>query len=101
MSRLPALLALHEADPADPDLHFMIALEHVAEGRHAEALAWIEKYVAIGTDVGAGWRLAADCHEALDQPSEARQALEQGISASLRAGHPTMARELRERLAGD
>jgi predicted Zn-dependent protease len=98
MSRLPALLQLHEATPADPDLHFMIANEHVQQGQHAEALPWLDSYVKLGTDVGAGYALMATCHSMLGDTSAARLALEQGIPAALRAHHPTLAAELRAQI---
>ena len=91
-------MALHAADPGDTDLLYMIASEHVAAGEHGAALPWLAQYVERGRDVGAGWALAADCHLALDAPDRAREALEQGIAAAMRAGHPTMAGELRGRI---
>src|SRR5689334_5115783 len=98
MSRLDALLDLHAQDPGDADLLFMIASEHASAGRHAEALPWLQRYVENGRDVGAGWALIADCHEALGDEAAKREALESGIAAALRGGHPTLAGELRERL---
>jgi hypothetical protein len=98
MSRLPDLLALHRDTPDDPDLHFMIATEHLSEGRPADAIPWLRTYVALGSDVGAGWALMADCHEALDQTDATREALRNGIDAALRSGHPTLAAELRGRI---
>ena len=76
----------------------MIASEHVAGGRHAEAIEWLRRYVEQGTDVGAGWALLADCHEALGDDAARRCALESGVAAALRGGHPTLAGELRARL---
>jgi hypothetical protein len=98
MSRLPALLELHRQDPADADLLFMIAAEHAGEGRPAEALPWLSQYVEKGRDVGAGWALMADCHEALGDDAARKAALQRGIDAALRGGHPTLAAELRERM---
>lgn len=101
MSRLEALLALQQQDPTDVDLLFMIASEHAGAGRHAEAISWLHQYVERGRDVGAGWALIADCHEALGDIDASRTALEQGVQAALRGGHPTLAAELRERLEGE
>lgn len=98
MSRLEALLDLHRQDPADADLLFMIAAEHASAGRHVEALPWLAQYVAKGRDVGAGWALMADCHQALGDGEARRAALQDGIAAALRGGHPTLAAELRERM---
>jgi predicted Zn-dependent protease len=98
MSRLPALMKLHDADPADADLLFMIGSEHANEGRPGDALAWLSRYVERGRDVGAGYGLIADCCLKLGQDAQAQAALKQGIEAARRAGHPTMAAEFEERL---
>ncbi len=98
MSRLPSLMELHEQDPDDADLLFMIASEHVTEGRPAEAIPWLLRYVEQGRDVGAGWALLADCHEELGDAIALRSALERGIEAALRGGHPSLAGVLRSRL---
>jgi Flp pilus assembly protein TadD len=98
MSRLPALLDLHRADPADADLLFMIASELASAGRHAEAVDWLSRYVEQGRDVGAGHALAADCLLELGRTDEARAQLERGVEAAMRGGHPTLAGELRDRI---
>lgn len=98
MSRLPALMKLHDADPSDPDLLFMIGSEHVNEGRPADGLAWLSRYVEAGRDVGAGYGLIAECLLKLGRDADARAALRQGIEAARHAGHPTMAAEFEERL---
>ena len=76
----------------------MIASEHASAGRHAEAIPWLRQYVEKGRDVGAGWSLMADCHEALGDRGSAKAALQEGIGAAMKGGHPTLAGELRERL---
>jgi len=98
VSRLDSLMELHAQDPADTDLLFMIASEHASEGRPAEAIPWLVRYVEQGRDVGAGWALLADCHEELGDAAALRAALERGIDAALRGGHPTLAGTLRQRL---
>ena len=98
MSRLPALMKLHEADPADADLLFMIGSEHFNEGRPDDALEWLSRYVQHGRDVGAGFGLMAECCLKLGRDADAQAALRGGIEAARRAGHPTMAGEFEERL---
>ncbi len=98
VSRLDSLMELQRADPEDSDLDYMIASELVSAGRTVDAVTWLERHVARGPDVGAGWSLLADCHVLLGNVSAARHSLEQGIPAALRSGHPTLASELRDRL---
>jgi Tfp pilus assembly protein PilF len=47
MSRLDQLTKLHAADPADPDLTYMIALEHAKAGDPDTALIWLDKTLAL------------------------------------------------------
>lgn len=47
MSRLDPLLKLHQADPADADLPYMIAMEHAKLGQIDEALEWLDRTLAI------------------------------------------------------
>ena len=98
IDRLPALLQLHEADPNDADLLFMIASEHFNAGHHEAALPWLLRYVENGRDVGAGWGLIATCHAAQGRHDEENEALRRGIEAALKSGHRTMAEEFTERL---
>ena len=99
MSRLDSLLALHQQTPDDADLHFMIASEHFQAERHDDALRWLASYVERGTDVGAAYRMMAECHLAAGDATAAKAALRTGVDAALRGGHPSMAAEYRERLA--
>ena len=85
--------------PGDADLHYMIGHELVQAGRGEEALPWLEKYVAMGRDVGAALGLIASVHAAEDRKDEAREALDRGIRNALACGHPSMAAELRQQLA--
>ena len=98
MSRLPDLMHLHDAEPGDRDLLFMIAQEHANEGRPAEALAWLSRYLDRGGDVGAAHRLAAGCHLRLGDAAAARRSLETGVAAALAFGHRTLAQELRDEI---
>ena len=98
MSRLPQLMQLHEQDPSDVDLLYMIGNELFRERRYVEALEWLGRYTEKGSDVGAAFGLMADCCAELGQADEARAALGWGIEAARRAGHPTMAGEFQARL---
>ena len=98
MNRLSKLLELVERSPDDADLHFMIAQEHVNAGDWSSALPFLTRYVAGAGDVGAGWALAATCHERLGQVEEAAAALRSGIENARRNAHSDLAGELEDRL---
>ena len=98
MNRLPKLLKLVELTPDDPDLHLMIAQEHVNAGDWAAALPFLRRYTESDGDVGAGWALTATCHERLGDRGQASEALQAGIDSARRNGHSELAGELEDRL---
>ena len=57
----------------------------------------LERYLAGYDDEGNGWGRLAEAYAALGRPEDARAALDRGIAASYRFGHPGMAAELEER----
>ena len=98
MTRLAKLLKLVALTPDDPDLHFMIAQEHVNAGDWSAALPFLVKYTEAAGDRGAGWALAATCHERLGDRPAAEAALREGIENARRNGHAELAGELEDRL---
>jgi predicted Zn-dependent protease len=98
MSRIESLRKLHEEDPADVDLLFMIGSELFKDGKWTEAIEWLTRYAEAGQDVGAGYGLIAECWEQLGREDEARVALRRGMEAARAAGHPTMAGDFANRL---
>lgn len=59
MNRLPSLMKLHAADPADADVLYMIAQEHAKSGDHREAITWYTKCLTANPDYHyAGFHMA-------------------------------------------
>ncbi len=97
-SRIEALHAFLERRPDDLRARFGLAIEYLKEGRRQEGIAELRTYLAGADDEGNAWgRLAGALLEEGDEAG-ARDALERGVEAAERHGHPTMADELRERL---
>jgi tetratricopeptide (TPR) repeat protein len=75
MPRLDQLLQLHEADPADADLPYMIAMEHVKADRHAEALTWLDRTMALNPDYHYAYYQKAKALSQLGEDEAARDAV--------------------------
>lgn len=98
MTRLDSLRALVAKNPNNPLARFGLAIEEAKEGQLAEARANFEAYLERYDDEGNGWQRLADVRRRLGDLSGAREALERGIEAATRFGHPSMADEMRELL---
>ena len=94
--RLSQLHKLFEADPADADLPYMIALEHAKAGDADEAILWLDK--AIATDAHHHYAYFQKA-KLLDEDGEIEQAvavLDQGIALATQAGDAKALGELQE-----
>jgi len=97
-SRVEALRTLLEKRPGDPRLLFGLAVEQLNAGQLEDGVESLRHYLATTDDEGNAWGRLADALLELDREEEAREALQTGIAASLRHGHPTMAEEFQETL---
>lgn len=96
--RLDAFRQMVARDPENPLAHFGLANEALKSGLHEEAREHYEAYLARSDDEGNAYGRLADALERLGRTDEARAALERGIEASRRFGHPGMVAEFEERL---
>ena len=97
-SRIDAFREMVRKNPENHLAHFGLANEAHKAGLWDEAVAHYREYLARYDDEGNAYGKLAESLERLGRADEARAALEQGIAASRRFGHPTMAAELEERL---
>jgi len=86
MSRLQQLLKLHEVDPSDADVLYMLAQEHATRGEHAEALAWFDRCVDADGAYCYAYFHKARSLEALGRVPEAIETLRRGLGAAVAAG---------------
>ena len=97
-ARLDTFRQMVARDPANPLARFGLANEALKLGLHAEAHEHLVAYLAAYDDEGNGFGRLADALVGLGRGDEARAALRQGIAASHRFGHPSMAQEFEARL---
>src|SRR5262245_29139146 len=84
--------------PDDPELHYMLAMEHVSAGDDAEAVRRFEQLVALAPDHAAGYHQAGRALQRLGRIAEARQRLQRGIQAALKNGDEHAAGEMQQLL---
>ena len=97
-SRIDSFRALVAKSPDNAAIRFGLANELLKAGLWDEARQHLETYLAMHDDEGNAWGRLAEAYDKLGRPDEARAALEKGIEASRRHGHPGMAAEFEERL---
>jgi predicted Zn-dependent protease len=98
MTRLDTLRALVAKNPGNALARFGLAIEEEKEGQLTEARANFEAYLERYDDEGNGWQRLAAVRRRLGDVDGARDALQKGIAAAYRFGHPSMAAEMEEEL---
>ncbi len=84
MSRLDRLMTLHETDPADADVPYMIAQERAKLGDHAGALEWYDACLKSDPSYHYAYYHKARSQEALEDGDGARATLETGLGVAKR-----------------
>jgi tetratricopeptide (TPR) repeat protein len=86
--RLNQLTRLHQADPADPFCTYGIALEHAKAGRTQEAIAWLDKTLAIDANYCYAYYQKGRLLAEAGREDEARAVLRHGIATGRKHGSP-------------
>ena len=97
-SRLEAMRAMVASNPNNTLARFGLANEALKAQLYEEAAEHLRVYLATHDDEGNGYGRLAEALVHLDRVDEARDALQRGIEASYRFGHPGMANEFETRL---
>ena len=101
MTANPKLDTFRQMVARNPDnvlARFGLANEALKAGLYEEAREQLEAYLAAYDDEGNGYGRLADALERLGRMDEAKVALQRGIQASRRFGHPGMAGEFEAKL---
>lgn len=78
--QIEAMLA---EEPNDPELHYMLAMEHVSEGDDAGAVRCFQKLIEVAPNYPPAYHMGARTLQRLDRIEEARALLNQGIPMAL------------------
>jgi predicted Zn-dependent protease len=97
-SRLDTFRQMVSKNPGNALAQYGLANEGMKEGLYEEAADHYAAYLAAYDDEGNGYGRYAEALAELGRLTEAQQALQSGITAARRFGHPSMASELEARL---
>ncbi len=97
--RLPKLLKLHEADPADAEICYMIALEHGKADRIDEALHWLDETIRREPKMHYAYFQQGKLLGAAGRTSDARAALQRGVERATADGNYKAVGEINDLLA--
>lgn len=96
MSRREKLLQLVERDPADPFLHFGLAMEWAKESQLDDALRCFDRAIELDPNYCAAYYHRGNTLANAGRVDEARQTLNRGIAAADRCGDAHSKREMIE-----
>jgi tetratricopeptide (TPR) repeat protein len=95
-TRLDQLLKLRDADPADADLPYMIALEYVKAGDAEQALRWLDTTIAQDAHYHYAYFQKAKLLDDEGEGADALVTLDAGIALATEAGNAKALGELQE-----
>src|SRR5437764_899821 len=98
-TRLPKIGAMLAEAPADPELHYMLAMEHTSLGDDATAVRCFQKLFEVAPDYPPAYHMAARALQRLDRIDEARAILQKGIPVALAKNDTHAAGEMQELMA--
>jgi predicted Zn-dependent protease len=96
--RLAAFRAMVERNPNNSLARFGLASEALKAGELELAVEHFRAYLEMHDDEGNAYGRLAEALQGLGRGGEARQALQKGMAAAQRHGHPGMQTEFEQRL---
>ncbi|MSQ94393.1 MAG: tetratricopeptide repeat protein [Gemmataceae bacterium] len=85
-------------EPNDPELRYMLAMDHVSAGDDAGAVHCFEQLIQVAPNYPPGYHMAGRALQRLNRISEARALLERGIPIAQKTGDHHAAGEMTELL---
>jgi tetratricopeptide (TPR) repeat protein len=98
MSRLEQIRAMLADEPNDPELRYMLAMEHVSLGDDQAAVACFEELIRLAPKYAPAYHQAGRALQRLDRLDDARRLLLQGIPIAEGQGNSHAAGEMTELL---
>lgn len=96
--RIAKLEAMLAESPDDPELHYMLAMEHAGAGDDGAALKRFEELLARCPDYPPGYHMLARTLQRLGRDNEAAAVLRRGIPAATKRGDLHAAGEMQQLL---
>src|SRR5262245_19917592 len=84
--------------PDDPELHYMLAMEHTSAGDDVGAVGCFLKLLGVAPDYAPAYHQAGRALHRLGRITEARTILQRGIPIALNKGNDHAAGEMQELL---
>lgn len=100
-SRIEVFEQMLAGDPANTAVLFGLAKEYEKVGDNGKLIEMLERYLSAADDEGNAYGMLARAYERAQQTVKARETYQRGIDAAMAHGHPSMAQEYREILAGE
>src|SRR5258708_7488462 len=97
-SRREQIEAMLAAEPNDPELRYMLAMDYVSAGDDAEAVRCFEQLVQVAPNYPPAYHQAGRALQRLGRCAEARAVLSQGIPIAQKNGDHHAAGEMSELL---
>ena len=97
-TRLQKIEAMLADEPNDPELHYMLAMEHASQGDDSGAVNCFAKLLEVAPSYAPAYHMAARTLQRLDRVAEARTILEKGIPIALANNNSHAAGEMQELL---
>lgn len=94
--RLEQLQTMHAADPHDPDLAYMIALEHGKAEAFTDAITWLDRTLTLQPTYHYAYFQKAKMLDQLGEDDDALSTLDAGIASATRHHDPKALGELQE-----
>jgi predicted Zn-dependent protease len=98
MNRREQIEAMLREEPNDPELRYMLAMEHVSANDDAAAVACFEELLRRRPDFPPAYHMAARALQRLDRIAQAREMLQRGIPIAQARQEAHSAGEMQELL---
>jgi Flp pilus assembly protein TadD len=98
-TRIQKIEAMLADEPNDPELHYMLAMEHASQGDDAGAMRCFQKLFEVAPNYPPAYHMAARALQRLDRSDEARAILQTGIPLALAKNDTHAAGEMQELMA--
>ena len=96
MNRREQIEAMLKDEPNDPELRYMLAMDHVSAGDDATAVRCFQELIAVAPTYPPAYHQAGRALQRLNRLAEARAVLTQGIPIAQKQGDHHAAGEMME-----